>query len=514
MRSLIAALCLQAAVLPAAAQDVTLTSQDGAIELSGSLLSFDGEFYRVDSIYGPLTVSAEGVRCEGPGCPDLDAFVAEARFAGASAIAETLLPALIEAFAYDRDLSVALAVDEDGASLYTLSRADGSAAARLTIRPATTEAGFLALLNSEADIALALREPLRMEELAARAADGAAPSLIRRARIIGLDALVPVTSRAHPFREITPDTLARLFTGEIADWSEIGGPEAPVVLHMPLAETGLAQAFTDEILAGTGRELAGGIVRHADLRDLSDAVARDPQAIGVTAYSSVGNARALALSGDCGFALGADPDTLKSEDYPLTAPLYAFTAPRRLPRLVREFLDFLESPAAERVIRRTGFVSQTITETPVEDQGRRLANAILAAGDGTVLADLQRLADRMETSVRLSPTFRFSGGATELDTQSLSAVSRLARAIEAGDFDGRTLIFVGFSDGAGTAATNLRLSRNRAEAVRRAVMEAAATADLARVDFRTAAFGEALPIACDDSEWGRAANRRVEVWLE
>jgi phosphate transport system substrate-binding protein len=27
------------------------------------------------------------------------------------------------------------------------------------------------------------------------------------------------------------------------------------------------------------------------------------------------------------------------------------------------------------------------------------------------------------------------------------------------------------------------------------------------------AFGEAMPMACDDTAWGRQVNRRVEVWV-
>lgn len=53
----------------AAAQDVTLTARDGSLSIDGVLLSFDGEFYRVDSRYGPLTLDGEGVICDGPGCP-------------------------------------------------------------------------------------------------------------------------------------------------------------------------------------------------------------------------------------------------------------------------------------------------------------------------------------------------------------------------------------------------------------------------------------------------------------
>jgi len=53
----------------------------------------------------------------------------------------------------------------------------------------------------------------------------------------------------------------------------------------------------------------------------------------------------------------------------------------------------------------------------------------------------------------------------------------------------------------------------RAEAVRDAVIKAAETANPDSLQIEVAAFGEALPMACDDSDWGRQVNRRVEVWL-
>jgi phosphate transport system substrate-binding protein len=61
---------------------VELRSFDGTVELEGNLIAYDGAYYQIDTIYGPLTVSAEGVSCAGPGCPDLTSFVAEAYIAG------------------------------------------------------------------------------------------------------------------------------------------------------------------------------------------------------------------------------------------------------------------------------------------------------------------------------------------------------------------------------------------------------------------------------------------------
>lgn len=94
-----AALLLSGTVTSLAAQDVTLSSPDGAVEITGNLLGFDGEYYRVDTKFGELTVDGSGVSCDGPGCPSLSDYVAEITLSGSSTMAEVLLPALIEGFA-------------------------------------------------------------------------------------------------------------------------------------------------------------------------------------------------------------------------------------------------------------------------------------------------------------------------------------------------------------------------------------------------------------------------------
>ena len=126
---------------------------------------------------------------------------------------------------------------------------------------------------------------------------------------------------------------------------------------------------------------------------------------------------------------------------------------------------------------------------------------------------LQRMADRLGPMKRLTMSFRFEAGSASLDAQSRSNVVQLAHDIEQGRYDARTVFFVGFSDGQGPAERNRQIALTRAEAVREAVLQAAETADISQLDLSVDAFGEALPLACDDSAWGRKANRRVEVWL-
>ena len=193
--------------------------------------------------------------------------------------------------------------------------------------------------------------------------------------------------------------------------------------------------------------------------------------------------------------------------------MFLYFPARRLPRLAREFLAFTRGPAAQIVIRRSGFVDQTPEEIAVEQQGNRFANAIAKAGSEITLGELQRMAATLTPMARLSTSFRFEAGSIRLDAQSRSNVQQLARALEVGQYDARRLLFVGFSDGNGASEANRDIALRRADAVRRAVSEAAVAANLARVELGVDAFGEAMPMACDDSAWGRQANRRVEVWV-
>jgi phosphate transport system substrate-binding protein len=511
----LAALSIVLIAAAASAQDVELRSLDGSVTLEGNLVGYDGAYYRIDTIYGPITVAAEGVACAGPGCPDLTTFVAEARVAGEATVAEGLLPALLAGFAGSRGMTLgATEAGDDGIS-YALTRSDGSIAARFLVRPGNSDAGFLALLNGEIDLALTLRAPTEAERRADRSGAPGDPPLSQRVRVIGLDALVPIVAPQNPIDALSLPDLAAIIRGEIDNWQRLGGPDAPIALHLMQAEMGLAQAFAARI---SGPSIAArpieGAVTHDSAMTLSAAVADDAYALGITAQSAQGAARNLPLAGACGMSQVADANAVKAEDYPLTAPVYFYLAPRRLPQLVRDFLAWTETAAAERIVAQAGYVNQSLTRTPLGLQGVRLANAIGAAGQEVPLAELQRLVRTLRTADRLSSTFRFAGGSVELDAQSRASAARLAAAIERGAFDGQTLFFVGFSDSEGDAAVNRRLSRRRAETARAAVRAAAEAAEPDRVTLAVDAFGEAMPMACDDSDWGRAVNRRVEVWLD
>lgn len=469
---------------PLMAQDVTLTARNGGLALNGELVSYDGEFYRIDTAYGGLTVSAEGVICDGPACPDLTAPMVRIDIAGAPDLAERLLPRLFSGFAEGRGL-----VFIPGDTAEIRDPKTEQLLARIQFLPMSMDTATAAVQARKAAMMIGYSAP---------------PAL--RSYAIGLEPLVPIVAAENQFPAIRSADLAAALTGKITNWQAIGGPDMPVVIHGLMESSGMALAVRNRV-----GDMADG-PRHADAAALAEAVARDPWALALTGQSGQGDARALPLTDACDFPLLATQLTVKAEDYPLTASLFLAVAKHRQPLLIREFLDYLATEKAQEAVAAAGFIDRRLGTAPLTEDGQRLLGAIRNAGPEITLAELQRLAAAMTGGQRLSLTFRFQDGSSQLDAVSRDNLSDLAGHIATGRFLGHDLVFAGFSDGTGSAEVNLDLSESRAIAVRSAL--AALAPDLTDAQLpKVQAFGEALPMACDTTATGRQINRRVELWL-
>ena len=483
-----AALVFFAAAQSATAQDVTLTSRDGALAISGQLQGYDGEFYRIDSAYGLLTLDAQGVICDGPACPDLTTPKATIRIVGAPALGAALVPGLVQGFATSRGLRL-IAPESPEIPIRLADPTTDTVLAEFSFQPMTPAEAHEAMAAGRAELILAA------------ASDPAFGN-----RTIGLDPLVAITATDNPVPEIRTPDLARALTGEVKNWAEIGGPDMPLVLHGLSEEADLNRALAGRL----GRAIAATVV-HDTPEALAEAVARDPWALAVTGRSVTGPARMLGLADSCGFPLQATPLAVKAEDYPLTLPVYFLTPRRRLPLAARELLEYLALPAAQQAVEAAGLVGRGMVSQSMSADGLRLINAINRAGEDVSLEDLKRMVGLMDGADRLSFTFRFQDGSSGLDPASRDTLIDMARMIEAGLLSGDSLVLAGFSDGSGSGAANLELSRERAGQVASALQAALPGLPPEQLP-RVEAFGEAMPMACDQTAPGRRLNRRVEVW--
>ncbi|MDG2340253.1 MAG: substrate-binding domain-containing protein, partial [Paracoccaceae bacterium] len=397
----VAALCFTGFLNPAIAQDVTLTSRDKSIEVSGNLLGFDGTFYRVDTVYGELTIDGTGVLCEGPACPSLEAYIAELTFSGTPAIGRVLLPALIEGYARASGLGTQRIEVDDQLTTYELLSESGSEVVGIfTIRQTSNDEGFADILSNEADVAMALR-PASSEEIAfALEAGYGNLTAATQHDVVAMEALVPTVDLNSEVSSLSIEQVAGLLNGDLKEWRTLG-EDSSAYIHVVLSEpaTDVLQPVS-KVLSGYG--YIGPFAPNVQVLE-SSALSVD-----FTFSSSIAKERrVIAISDVCGISYASGPQALKSMEYPLALPMYLYRPMRRMPKIGRDFFDFLDGQTAKRVVERAGFQAIDASETPIEIQGRRLVNAISLASPEN-LDVLQGAVAELKGRRLLSLVFRFS----------------------------------------------------------------------------------------------------------
>ena len=101
----------------------------------------------------------------------------------------------------------------------------------------------------------------------------------------------------------------------------------------------------------------------------------------------------------------------------------------------------------------------------------------------------------------------FPSGSAQIETEYFTLLRKVEDAIRA--FPNSQIIIEGHTDSFGGDATNLQLSQTRAEAVRTYLL--ANMRDLSPTNIEPVGFGEARPVANNETIEGRAKNRRIDV---
>ncbi|MGB0498054.1 MAG: substrate-binding domain-containing protein [Rubricella sp.] len=498
----------------ALAQQVTLSSYDGSITLRGNLVEFDGQNYRIATAIGEITIDAFQVSCEGEACPPPSLLASEFTIAGSNTIGASLMPALIEAYAFALDADLAQTMtDQEGVDDFAIQDLSGADIASITLSSTGSSDGLQALFQGEAQLAMASR-PVREREVAAFVGAGLGdPTSPGQEHIVGLDGLIAIVSRSNPIQSISVDNLARIFAGQITNWSQIGGPDAPVSVYARDADSGTRASFEALVLEPFGLSVTPRAQVFSSNAELSDAVAADPFGIGFVGFASERNARAIGIQEVCGIVTAPTPFAIKAEEYPLARRLYLYQTNEALPPVAQNLVDFIESDEAQDVVAQNGFIDQAISSARIDEQGRRLATAMFSAEDAAQLFQLRELAQTLVSAERLSTTFRFQPGSSLLDVRAQADARRLAEYLSSGEYDNREVLILGFTDSIGRPDLNQALSFRRAQQVLDEVLAAASPGALAGVEFTVAGYGEISPLGCNETFNGRRINRRVEVWV-
>ncbi|MEO0914422.1 MAG: phosphate ABC transporter substrate-binding/OmpA family protein, partial [Pseudomonadota bacterium] len=323
-----------------------------------------------------------------------------------------------------------------------------------------------------------------------------------------------ITHPDNPVRNLTTTQIAQIWSGELTNWLQLGGGDYPISVNTYGEGSGDRSILLDRIVIPEGRDETASVTRHGPYQDLVDAVMADRGGIGYVGrwLALTNDVNLLSIREQCGLLSPPTDFRMKIEGYSLSRRLYAYTRPGDIHPEAAAFLEWVRTPAAQAYIDEAGFIDRDLERMRLEDMGMMLIHTAAVEPDfsGAQYSNMMR---ELRNADRLSLSFRFQTGSSNLDVESLRTVQDLADRMVAGEFDGLEVMLVGFADSVGDAGQNTALAQRRADAVRSILADSVPPEVVRRLQLSPLSYGELLPLSCNDSDIGRERNRRVEVWL-
>lgn len=522
MKSLYLATALTCAMLsftPATAAPVSLNSPDGAISLSGELISSDAEFYVINTVIGEVSIRRSMVECTGADCPQetpvLTQRAVDVRIKGSDTVGDDLMPMLLQGYASRLNGELAETIPTGPDTKANVFRKKGSSDPMLVaeVQAAGSSTGFKALIDREADIAMSSR-PARDTEIRAIAAQGRGNIVdLEQEYIVAVDSILTIVSPSNPVDALSMQQLADIYAGRITNWNQVGGPNMPITVVTRPATSGTRGVFEDTIFAGAG-QMSDNVLVLGSNKEIADRVQNDPSAIGYVGFAYQGETKSLDLISSCGIRMQASAFGSKTEEYPLQRRLRLFVDNEGLTQTERGLLDFAVSSEADPLVRHAGFIDLSVKIDKNGLSSDRLMQLAALGNDRQAMAVMQDMLSDLTNAKRLSTTFRFNSGSAQLDNKAMRDVARMVEFLGKPENAGREVIIAGYTDSIGDFTMNQRLAKARADMVLATLLSEAQRAGIAgKVKMRTASYSELSPVGCNDVENGRDSNRRVEIWL-
>lgn len=211
---------------------------------------------------------------------------------------------------------------------------------KFTYNPTGSGSGIQAVSEGRCDIGLSSRA-LKDDEKASGLTE----------TILALDGIAIVVSPENPVSDLDVDTIAKIYTGEITNWKDVGGNDAEIVLIGREAGSGTRDGF--ESITGT-KDACQYRQELTSTGDVINTVSQNPDAIGYASLSAVGDSvKALTVGG-----VEATEATVKDGSYVVQRPFVLVTKEgTELSAAAQAFFDYATSADAASVISAAGAVA-------------------------------------------------------------------------------------------------------------------------------------------------------------
>lgn len=162
------------------------------------------------------------------------------------------------------------------------------------------------------------------------------------------DMLCVIVNKNSPLAKLTKAEVAKIFTGQIKDWSEIGGAPGKISIYTRNTSSGTYKDW--QKLAMGGRDYPSTSLKMAGNEQIAQEVAKNKNGIGYVglAYSKTSGTKVLTID-------GVEPVAKNAKKYAYARLCYLY-APDKPSAEADAFMKYVESSQGQDIVRKVGFI--------------------------------------------------------------------------------------------------------------------------------------------------------------
>ncbi len=205
--------------------------------------------------------------------------------------------------------------------------------------------GIAAIIDGTADIGMASRRA-KPTEVATAATNG----VKMFPTVVAFDGIAVIVNTSNPISGLSKRQIEQIFTGEVTDWSAVGGKAGKISIYTRNTASGTYAEFKE--MAMSKRDYAGTSQKMAGNEQIAAEVGKNPNGVGYVGMAYLKAPGIKAVSDDGGLPTKA---SVQSHSYPLARPTFFYTngSPNGL---VADFIHFVLGPEGSKIVDQVGFV--------------------------------------------------------------------------------------------------------------------------------------------------------------
>src|SRR5882762_3320492 len=205
--------------------------------------------------------------------------------------------------------------------------------------------GIAAIIDGTAQIGMSSRRA-KTSEVGAAASKGKH----MKPTIVAFDGIAVIVNSANPIKALTKKQVEQIFTGDVTDWSAVGGSGGKISVYTRNTSSGTYSDFKE--LAMKKRDYAPDSQKMAGNEQIASEVSKNPNGVGYVglAYTKASGIKVVSIDGAV-----PSKESVLGKKYPYARPTFYYTNGEPS-GLAKEFVDFTVSDVGQKIVEQVGFV--------------------------------------------------------------------------------------------------------------------------------------------------------------